>query len=419
MTSPTKDLVHPEVLGPQLPLMGYVKMGGKAEQAQKSRHGKEFQRPVRYDHFVVRQTTRGPDGNYLRDDAVHAVVGEEPVELNVRLPFDRPTENFYAQMVEYRGQTRVKECDGDQVYDRESQTVNPCPRRVGGECNCKPYGRLKLILEASPHFGGIYLFRTGSWGTTKSIQTVLAMLGDQFPSLRGLPLVFKMYPQEIQYTEGGEQKTRTVHRAGLFLRASFEEAREAALEYHRATQIARKEILRLSSGTRDAVDALDAEEEGEIGWEFYGTPKPPERKPVETTVGKMNRALQGGEPEPEPPELDDETIALQAQLRSLIEQAGDRVETKLKARLERAAGSGDREAIDSAVTFLRSQLEQASEEDIGRLRDLMAAAVKAERLTPEQEESIDEAIDARDGPMVRAWIRDLSTGEPDLFGREG
>jgi hypothetical protein len=137
------------LLPPRLPVLGHVKIGGLGA-TRKSAQGTDFQPPEKYDFFRITTRTRGPDRNFLRDEAVHRAIGEKPTELDVRLPFDTRAENLYAQMLQYSGRTRVRECDGEESMDPRTQVGQICERARGKECACKPYARLSVILEAAP-----------------------------------------------------------------------------------------------------------------------------------------------------------------------------------------------------------------------------------------------------------------------------
>ena len=73
------SLISEKLLAPRVQELGKIKIGGKGP-VRTSSGGKEFQPPKKFDHFVVTTRERGEDGNFLRDDQVHAhpKVGEKP-----------------------------------------------------------------------------------------------------------------------------------------------------------------------------------------------------------------------------------------------------------------------------------------------------------------------------------------------------
>lgn len=376
-TLPSRRTISEELLPPRLAAVGYVKIGGRKPEAVTSQKGNAFQPPVKFDHFRVTTRRRGADGNFELDEAVHAVVGEKPTELDARLPFDLPGENFYAQMVHYRGRTRERECNGERCTILATHVEEPCARRAGRECPCKPFGRLAVILEAAPTFGGLYVFRTTSWESVNSIQTALRMFREQFGSLRGLPLRLQLYEAEVRYQQGGQERTSTAYKVALVLRASYDEARAAALEYHRTNQIARREILQLAAGTTAELDELDIDDRSDIGEEFFPAAGPePEVRP-RSKLAAMNAALaepgdtdgatREGAPAPAsaPPtkvspvqEAIDELRGLQAR----AELAGVRLTPAQVAKLDEAVETRDIDALEVSISWLRDKLPEDGEQ---------------------------------------------------------
>lgn len=351
--------ISPELLPPRLAALGHIKIGGKKPTAVKSQKGNEFQPPVKYDHFRITTRTRGADDNFEPDEAVHAVVGEKPTELDVRLPFDTRAENFYAKMVHYKGRTREIECDGETQTKTQTQKTASCPRRSGRSCPCKPYGRLAVILEAAPTFGGLYVYRTTSWESVNSIQTALKMFEEQFGSLRGLPLKLRLYPAEVRYQQNGQERTSTAYKVALVLRASWEEARAAAVAYHQTNQIARREILQLASGVAEELHAIDREDEPHIAGEYF--PKPEEANGSGASkLAEMNREIAGeGESEEDPIDtlVDRLRVLMTRAVACNVELTDDQ-----EARLEEAIASRSEDALTKSIDWLAEKLpsEQGS-----------------------------------------------------------
>ena len=263
-----RNQISPALIG-QRPLeLGKIKIGGKGEKKRTS-GGKDMRLPTRFDHFKVTTRIRGDDENFERDEAVHEKIGDEPRELLIRLPFNTSEECFHSRMVKYEGRKRVRECDGETMVNRQTGAEGPCSRMTTGKCDCKPSGRFPVILEAADQFGGYYTYRTTSYESISSIQTTLAMLEEQFGSLRGLPLKLVLYPAEDSYGDG---KVSTNWKVGVVLAIAWEEARAIALEFHRANQIAAREVRQLAAGVRGDLDDDDDADEAHIADEFH----PPE-----------------------------------------------------------------------------------------------------------------------------------------------
>ena len=115
--------------------LGKIKIGGKgAERAGSG--GKKFQLPVKFDHFVVTSRARGSDGNFIRDEKIHAHsdVGESPTELAGVLMYETPEQNFHAEMAFWKGKTqKVSTCDGEEKTRLVDGEVFPCSKLQGGE----------------------------------------------------------------------------------------------------------------------------------------------------------------------------------------------------------------------------------------------------------------------------------------------
>lgn len=265
--------ISPKILEPRLPELGQIKIGGKGQERQKKSGRGTYRVPVKYDHFLVTQRTRDPKtDNLLRDEAVHRLpeVGATPTELDVRLLFDRPEQNFQFFLAAYDGRRQRCTGDGEQAHDavhgeipctcpwfkfHEGEYAGP-PRPLIKEVEfqddkgktrtrkvpapvCKPHGRLSVILEAAKSYGGFYIFRTTSWETIRSIAAQLDLFLQQFGFLAGLPLQLVMYPTTDTYEEDGALKTSTSYKVALVLRGSFDTARQlAAAAYERREALA-------------------------------------------------------------------------------------------------------------------------------------------------------------------------------------
>ena len=284
-----------EALPRRLPELGKIKIGGKGPELPKRSGQGTWRRPVKFDSFVVTSRERGSDDNFLRDAAVHADVGDKPVELAIRLLFDRPEENFFSQFVEYQGRTCVLRCDGTTCQNQATGEVGDCTRQTKEECQCKPYGRLPVMLEAAPFIGAFYTFRTTSWETIRNISSTLELLYGWFGSVMGLPLTLKMYPAEVTYTSrDGERHTGKAYKVALVQRGSFEALQKQAIAAQEVRELGRKQLALLAAGTSAELEEIDAAEVVDIADEFF----PPEDGEGGETVAVTEPAV---EAEPERP----------------------------------------------------------------------------------------------------------------------
>ena len=189
-------------LGGYLMPVGNIKIGMKGDERTSGTGDKKkkWRLPVRLGHFIVTTTERGDDGNFLHDEAVMGKIGDKkPMSIRVRFPFDDPTLIFQTSYQMYDGKKLKCEGNGEiaERKDKDGQiTKGACE---GRECQfmmdkkCKPSGRLACHLPDSPHYGGIYMFRTHGWNSVNGILTALEGYHAQTGQiLQGLPfrLVF-------------------------------------------------------------------------------------------------------------------------------------------------------------------------------------------------------------------------------------
>lgn len=299
--------ISPAVLEPRLPELGRVKIGGNGE-IRRSKNGKEFRLPVKYDSFRIVTRAKDDQDNWILDKAVHDKVGPKPRELDVRLLWDEPEQNFQFFLAAYEGRTRRCTGNGIEAQDAKDGKI-PCtcpllsqhegaykgPIRPVGRVTCKPHGRLSMILEAAESFGGFYVFRTTSWESIRNIASQLQMYQAQFGFLAGLPLKLVMYPAQDSYEADGDggkvTKTSESYKVALVLRANYMKALEAASQAR-----ADRERLALPAGADAAgyhqkqLMAAEEVEAEEIAVEFhpetqdgYEAPDDPEYEVVEDT----------------------------------------------------------------------------------------------------------------------------------------
>lgn len=345
----TAGAISTELLAPRLPVVGRIQIGG-------IRKGQSY--PEKYDHFKLRKLTRGEDGNFELDHELHEVLGPEPTVLDVRLPFDTKAENLYAQMVHYPGRTCARKCDGEEFVDPRTGVGGPCDRRMGKECPCKPYARLGVILEAASTFGGLHVYRTTSWASVAAMATVLRTLEQELETLRGLPMQMQLHPGEVRYQEKGVEKTATAYRVALVLRASFDEAREAMLEYHRQNRIARREIKMIAGATVESLEEFDRREEQDIVAEFH--PKALTAGPAGSE--KPSKLIEINTSPPEPEDDGTPVEALIARVRELVKEEAPKVglalsKTHLES-IEAAIESKSEDHLRRGIDWLETHIEK-------------------------------------------------------------
>lgn len=253
--------------------LGKIKIGGKGAERQKQGGG-SYQIPEKYDHFVVTTRVRGQNNNFVPDEAIHAKIGEKPMELRGVLMFQTVEENFHSEMAHYAGRTKKTiSCDGETQTDPGTGVTKECARAKGGTCPCKPYSRLHLQLWDSPHVGGFHVFRTTSWETTNNIQTALEEVFDRFGTLYQAPVKLVLYPAEDTYEEKGETKISKSWKVGLVLAMSLEEAGQTMVASKRRLEVTRRQLSLTAGEVLADLNAADAEEAADIKDEWF--PDPP------------------------------------------------------------------------------------------------------------------------------------------------
>lgn len=262
-------MISQKLLKPRPQELGKIKIGGVGEK-RRAQSGREYQLPVKYDHFVVTTRHRGPDGNFLKDEQIHSKLPENPTELPGILMYPTPEENFHAEMVQYDGRTKVVTCDGEERTDIRRATCMACPRLKDPDfdCGCKPYMRLHIQLWDSPMMG-YHVFRSTGWETTNNIQTALREIHDRFGTLYHAPVKLVLYPASVNYEEGGKAKTSEAFMVGLVLASSMEQVSQQMVNAKRLMETTRHELKALSGQVLEEQAKRDVEEAEEIAKEYF------------------------------------------------------------------------------------------------------------------------------------------------------
>ena len=286
-------------ISPTLPEVGKIKIGVKG-QMMTSKGGKKFQPPKKLDHFVVTSIERGEDGNFIKNQKIHDLVGETPKALDVRLLYDDPGLNFQSRYTCYQG-TKLS-CYGDgesgNQLDQKQNIYNPvqCPcNRVSplytGKDKCKTTGLLSVILEKSPIVGGVWKFRTTSYNTVVNIMSGLAMISRITGGLlAGLPLQIVIIKKSTVIPT--TQQATLIHTVGIIYKGTMQELAEegARVAIGMATQ--RAKIDQIENNVKlqiaQSVEQLTANETTEdVIEEFY-----PEQ--VQTTQQSLADTIKNG-----------------------------------------------------------------------------------------------------------------------------
>jgi hypothetical protein len=413
----------------QLPEIGKIKIGMKGA-ARTSRGGNEFQPPQKLDHFLVTTLERGQDNNYLRDERVHAQLGEKPRDLPVRLVFDDPELNFQSRLVAYQGKTLW--CHGDGVVSQRLQKDGTWKDHDCSRCpladpafqaipenqrypKCKMNGRLAVMLDTASTVGGVHVLRTTSYNTIVGITSSLAFLTSVTGGpLAGIPLTMSIRPKTATDPTG---KTQTIYVVSLGFAGAMEELQSTALDISLRRERNRARIEQVETEARlmlsapigggdvlgdDAADVVDEFYHEEAQRAAEAAPPKPARgraaaqsaapKVIVEVIDERGDHAVPQEPEaaeqPEPiqtdePASDYELIALDGEVRQWMRGQEQNYVTSFLAELANAARAGTA-ALDglweSNATGLASAPEGLITEvqtEYRRLRaDLEAKAAK-------------------------------------------
>lgn len=261
---------------PRFAEVGKIKIGGKGEK-RKSKDGKEYQIPVRYEHFVVTTTERGNDGNYIIDHALMKKLSDmcgdtEPREIPIRLPFDDIDMNFYTSYRLYIGNKCACKGDGvnairtgqDGKEKKVACDIETCEFYKSEKC--KVSGVLSCHIPAAMEVGGIYRFRTHSYNSVSSILAALNYFSDNTSGiLQGLPLKLKFLKKATQ--DHGNVNIVTVVLDGIELIRMRELAR---VEYQTRQQL-KIDMRHIENQVRDSGFIEDVDADDDIEPEFQPT----------------------------------------------------------------------------------------------------------------------------------------------------
>lgn len=267
-------------LMPGLTERGKIKIGIKGRTVT-SRQGKEFHPPEKLDHFVVTTLQRGPDGNFIRDEEVHRVIGDHPVEIPVRLLYNDPELNFQSRYVLFSGRTMACSGDGEQALrmrkGSSERDLVQCPCHLADPANegphkCKMNGTLSVIIDGVGVVGGVWKLRTTSFnsivGIMSSLHLIKSLTGGP---LAGIPLHLTLAPKTGVTPQG---QAVSIYVVGLEFRGTpdhlqrigYERALQNAQHYARIEMIEDKARGMLRAMPAPELDGTDPDDVVE---EFY------------------------------------------------------------------------------------------------------------------------------------------------------
>lgn len=187
------------------PVLGRISIGKVVE-----KHGKRL--PEKDDQFTITSQIQGKDGwlPHPCDEVLRKEQGGKIRSIPIRLLFNDPDLNFRAEYSLFDRNTGRPLCVGNgesckrltEEGIRQLPCPSPegCPLAKGG--NCKPYGRLNVVLGEDDPLGS-FIFRTTGFN---SIRTLSARLR-YFQALSGnrlacLPLELRLRGKSTRQSHG-------------------------------------------------------------------------------------------------------------------------------------------------------------------------------------------------------------------------
>jgi hypothetical protein len=189
----------------------------------KSQKGTDFRPPERMDHFEITTMDKNDNDDFVLDGYIMAKIGANARELNVRLPYDDPSLNFYTSYSKYEGSACKCRGDGElAISNHKIIQCNPEQCEYYIKNKCKPNGILSLILDDAPRVGGVYKFRTVGWNSINNVYSSMEFIrGLTNGLLAGLPLVLTLTPKHVTIPE--TSKRTVIYMVNLEYRGSLQD----------------------------------------------------------------------------------------------------------------------------------------------------------------------------------------------------
>lgn len=301
----------------RLPIRGHIKIGEKGELRQSRSTGIQFQPPAKLDHFNITTLVRDPENrnNFKRDHEIHAVLGDRPTEIPIRLLYDPIDLNLVTRYACFLGPNTLWCTGNGETAVRLSEKAPPPrdleqfnkarkePFNVRCTCErieawypnrdkCKPNAMLLCMLDYAEiglvkrSVGGIWAFRTGSWNTISYLKGGMEFLHTITGGiLANIPLTLRIQPEQRSAPQSGSQVT--IYTVSLeYVKGSLEDLQRTALQIARSraeTKVSMAQIEDLArqrlAQSGDRIFPID-ETNQEVVEEFYPEVAIPEEEPA-------------------------------------------------------------------------------------------------------------------------------------------
>jgi len=253
---------------PQLTEAGGIRIGKR----RSSGKGAET-----FDHFIFTLPEKDPAGDFLINEEMTDLYGENCTELPVRLLSDDITEcftTFYAKYgaggIKIRGDGvnwAVTNPDGSKTYIEDPDEK----RGFLKDPEVKPHGILTVLVDGQNSVGTVYRFRTTGWNSIKGILASLALCSEIAKRAGGrlafMPMTLIYRTKEV--TPKGERYKKTIPVITVEFRGTIEKLQERSREATKYLSAAQGDLIQLAGASGYDPDAETPEEMEDVREEFY------------------------------------------------------------------------------------------------------------------------------------------------------
>lgn len=268
---------------PGLPERGKIKIGMKGAKTI-SKNGKAFQQPKKIDHFIITTLERDENDNFVKDEAIHKILGDKPKKIPIKLLYNKMELNFHCRYSCYYGAIRYCFGDGEfanRIVKKDSPELEvvkcPCERgKLGftgdngnGKGICKINSILSVVIDCqSASIGSVWKFRTHGYNSTVALLGSLMRI-DAITAGRSASIKLDMFVTPKVATVNN--KPATIYVVSVDFNGSEEELKQVAFgvakenaNYCERIKQVEKTAQSLISYDQDLID-----ESADIVEEFY------------------------------------------------------------------------------------------------------------------------------------------------------